>query len=61
MEKGFVADSTYGAALQSAWTPGEPKPRKILGGIKMDDTTSTPISTYRCQRCGYLESYAPPA
>ena len=61
MEKGYVADLTYGATLQSAWTPGEPTPRRILGGIKWSETGNTPISTYRCQSCGYLESYAPPA
>lgn len=61
MEKGYVADLTYGATLQSAWTPGEPVPRRILGGIKHEDGRDVPIVTFRCQRCGYLESYAPPA
>lgn len=61
MEKGYVADLTYGAAMQSAWTPGEPMPRRILGGIKWSRRANTPIVTFRCQSCGYLEAYAPPA
>jgi hypothetical protein len=60
MEKGYIADLTYGAALQSAWTPGEPMPRRFLGGIKWNKASNTPIVTCRCSRCGYLESYAPP-
>jgi hypothetical protein len=60
MEKGYVADLTYGGALQSAWTPGEPTPRRLLGGIKWNKANNVPIFTCRCQRCGFLESYAPP-
>ena len=59
MEKGYVADLTYGAVLQSAWTPGEPEPRRILGGIQWSRTGNIDIVTFRCERCGFLESYAP--
>ena len=59
MEKGYVADSTYGMTLQSSWTPGGPKPRRILGGIKWKRSDNVPIATFRCTSCGYLESYAP--
>ena len=61
MEKGYIADLAYGAALQSAWTPGEPEPRRILGGIKWSRTGNMAILTFRCERCGLLESYAPRA
>ena len=61
MEKGYVADLTYGAVMQSEWTRGEPMPRRILGGIKWSRSANTPIVTFRCQSCGYLEAYAPPA
>ena len=61
MEKGYVADLTYGAVMQSAWTPGEPIRRRILGGIKWSwsQSANTPIVMFRCQSCGYLEAYAP--
>jgi hypothetical protein len=59
MEKGYVADLSYGAVMQSAWTPGVPIQRRIFGGIKWSRSGSTPIVTFRCQSCGYLEAHAP--
>ncbi len=59
MEKGYVADIGYGAAMQSSWTPGEPVSRRF-GGIKWRRVGNVPIVTYRCSSCGYLEAYAPP-
>lgn len=61
MEPGYVPDVAYGQTLQSAWAPGEPKVRRFVGGIKWRQADNTPIVTFRCQRCGYLESYARPA
>lgn len=58
MEKGFVTDLTYGAAMQSAWTPGDPRPRRFFGGIQWRRSGNIPITTLRCPNCGYLESYA---
>ena len=60
MDKGHIADLTYGAVMQSAWTAGDPVPRRFLGGIKWRRSGNTPIVTFRCPGCGYLESYAPP-
>jgi hypothetical protein len=45
--------------MQSAWTPGEPMRRRILGGIKWNRTANIPIVTFHCPSCGYLEAYAP--
>ena len=39
--EGYVADLTYGAVMQSAWTRGEPMPRRILGGIKWSRSALT--------------------
>lgn len=58
MERGYVADIGYGAVFQSGWTPGEPEPRRIVGGIKWRKGDNVSIVTYRCSGCGYLESYA---
>ena len=60
MEEGFVLDNTYGARLQSEWIEGAPE-RSRWTGIKLKGKEQLPIVTFRCTRCGYLESYAPPA
>jgi hypothetical protein len=60
MEEGFVLDYTHGARLQSKWVEGTPE-RSIWTGIKVKGKDQLPIVTFRCARCGYLESYAPPA
>ena len=60
MESGFVLDQTYGANLQSAWIEGEAE-RSFWTGVKLKGRDRIPVSTYRCPRCGYLESYARPA
>ncbi len=53
MEDGFIPDSQLGPEF---WVPG-PRPSsfwKRLLGYK----NSVPITTYRCPKCGALESYA---
>jgi hypothetical protein len=54
MSEGFTFDTTGG---QIGWMPGEPRK-----GMKF---TKGPqpllVMTFRCPKCGYLESYAPPA
>ena len=57
MEDGFVLDNTYGARLQSGWVEGEPE-RSFWTGVKVKGKELLPIITWRCPRCGYLESYA---
>jgi hypothetical protein len=51
MKLGFVVDHTYG---------GFPTPESIWTGEKMSSKERHPVQTFRCARCGYLESYAPP-
>ena len=58
MEIGFVADVAYGVIMQSNWTAGITVPRRFFGGIKWRLQDSSPITTYRCSGCGFLESYA---
>jgi predicted nucleic-acid-binding Zn-ribbon protein len=60
MEEGFVLDYTYGGRLQSGWVEGEPE-RSLWRGIKLRGKEQLPVFTFRCSRCGYLESYAPSA
>lgn len=59
MEEGFVLDQTYGANTQSAWIEGEPV-RSFWTGVKLKGKDRIPVTTLRCSRCGYLESYAIP-
>ena len=60
MEPGFTVDHTYGGFAPSEWASGEPR-YSIWTGMKMDGRTRHNVVTYRCTRCGYLESYAPDA
>ena len=57
MEAGFVLDNTYGGVSQSAWVEGAPVP-SFWTGIKVKEQQQVPVTTYRCPKCGYLESYA---
>jgi predicted nucleic-acid-binding Zn-ribbon protein len=58
MDKGIVVDFTHGGSMQSQWAEGEPE-RSIWTGLKLKGKEKHMITTYRCSRCGYLESYAP--
>lgn len=57
MERGFVLDQTYGAIAQSTWVAGLPE-RSFWTGLKLKDRTRRPVTTFRCERCGFLASYA---
>jgi hypothetical protein len=58
MIEGFIVDHTHGGATVSAWVEGEPE-KSIWVGLKLGGRTPIDISTWRCRRCGFLESYAP--
>jgi hypothetical protein len=57
MERGFVLDLAHGAFVQSSWIEGEPE-RSRWTGLKLKGHNRIPVTTFRCPRCGYLESYA---
>jgi hypothetical protein len=59
MQQGYILGSMYGTLVTtpSKWTPG--KPYRVLSfHLLSGDTKSMPITTYRCPKYGYLESYA---
>lgn len=60
MEDGFVLDQTHGASLQSRWVEGPPI-TSFWTGLKLKGKECLPVATFRCERCGFLESYAAPA
>lgn len=58
MEEGFVLDQgDSGAVHVPIWQRGEPK-KSFWTGVKQDKEQQVRVSTYRCRRCGFLESYA---
>jgi hypothetical protein len=58
MERGFVADKAhYSVPGIQQWVQGDPE-RSFWSGIKMKGRNVRPVMTYRCERCGYLESFA---
>jgi Domain of unknown function (DUF6487) len=58
MDEGFIVDNTYGERLQSQWVEGKPQ-RSFWTGVKLAKDAKHPVATFRCEKCGYLESYAP--
>jgi hypothetical protein len=56
MERGFTLDEGYGRRGPSHWVQGAPK-RSFLFGVTFN-SPPIPIGTFRCNSCGYLETYA---
>jgi hypothetical protein len=57
MEPGYTIDIGYGTKAVPKWVAGEPR-KSMWTGLKLGDKEQLEVSTYRCRRCGYLESYA---
>ncbi|HEY5936226.1 MAG TPA: hypothetical protein VIU61_16360 [Kofleriaceae bacterium] len=60
MAPGFIPDKfdkLHGKL--SVWRAGEAK-SSFWAGVTSPDETTIPIRTFRCVKCGYLESYARP-
>lgn len=58
MEMGFVVDHGHGNALQEQeWIEGDVV-KSFWVGIQTKGRQKRNVRTYRCPRCGYLESYA---
>jgi hypothetical protein len=47
--------------LGDGFLPGAPPKVSRWWGLKVRKKDLIPISAWRCERCGYLESYARPA
>ena len=58
MEPGFVVDRGHHSAPDTqSWVEGQPE-RTFWRGLKTAGREKHPVRTFRCERCGYLESYA---
>ena len=58
MEQGFILDLTYGGQIVSRWAAGVPRKSYWSGTRAVPDHDVIPVGAFRCQSCGYLESYA---
>jgi hypothetical protein len=59
MEQGFMVDrGHHSSANIQSWHAGEPQ-KSFWLGLRTNRDAQIEIQTYRCSRCGYLESYAP--
>lgn len=58
MIEGFVIDANqHGQRTVSKWVEGAPE-KSIWLGVKLGNGAQYEIQTWRCGRCGFLESYA---
>jgi hypothetical protein len=58
MEEGFVLDRAhYSMPTTQQWVEGEPK-HSFWSGLETDGKRQFKVATYRCDKCGRLESFA---
>ncbi len=57
MHEGYLLDVTYGNRNPVFWVEGPPEPSPWVG-LKLKGREVRQVETYRCTRCGYLQSYA---
>lgn len=58
MEAGFLMDrGHYDSKRVSEWVEGEPE-SSFWHGLKTSDRKVLKVVVFRCESCGYLESYA---
>jgi hypothetical protein len=57
MEEGFIYDQFDAIRLVSKWVEGVPE-KSIWTGVKIKGRKTIETQTFRCDKCGFLESYA---
>lgn len=57
MSEGFIVDKGYGSSEVAKWVDGPPE-KSFWVGLKLGGKEKIEIVTWRCRKCGYLESYA---
>ncbi|RYE02019.1 MAG: hypothetical protein EOP61_09635 [Sphingomonadales bacterium] len=57
MIQGFVIEQSQGYPAVDTWISGAPE--KGWFGAKTKGRKKLEVQTWRCTRCGFLESYAP--
>jgi hypothetical protein len=56
MREGFTLDHGHGKRFVTAWIAGVPE-YGFFGNPKVLGREQHPVRTFRCDKCGYLESY----
>ena len=56
MEEGLVVDLNYAGVLPSMWVQDQTS--GSVGPSTMDGKRKVKTVTYRCSKCGHLDSYA---
>lgn len=59
MVLGFTFNSQGPRRMVSAWIEGAPE-KNFWGGTTVPGDKRIPVGTFRCSKCGFLESYAHP-
>jgi ribosomal protein S27AE len=57
MAEGFVLDRAQGSVGVASWVEGAPE-WSAWTGVRLRGRPQSAIATWRCGRCGFLESYA---
>ena len=58
MRPGYVLDhGDHNSRRVAQWVAGPPE-KSFWLGLKTGDRAVLPVTTFRCERCGCLESYA---
>jgi hypothetical protein len=57
MKEGFLHDSGQHSSGVAHWAEGTPE-YNILRFLRMKGRRKLPIRSFRCTKCGFLESYA---
>ncbi len=58
MSEGFILDrGDHNSRNLQKWVEGEPI-KSFWLGLQTKDRDKFEVSTFRCDKCGYLESYA---
>jgi hypothetical protein len=57
MKKGYILEYNGSGFSASKWIAGPPE-KSFFVGVKLAGREQYPIETFRCVRCGFLESYA---
>ena len=58
MQAGFLLERLdHNSKAVTQWVVGAPE-RSFWTGLRLKNRMVLPVTTYRCERCGLLESYA---
>jgi hypothetical protein len=57
MTEGFTTDQGHGIILVPNWVEGPPR-KSAWVGVRVGGKPKSEVSTFRCDRCGFLEHYA---